>query len=302
MNGFISLLSSGAKAILTLEGQNTTCADVFYSWICIAYDLEQVLASPVIGVGNLQSEVVNIYNHQFNQMMKESSHHIYFLAYYLHPLFHQYEGIQLVMPPLSKDQALTKENYPTLFKLLLTSVLCIFQGKQLRTQDSGMEVVPILICQLIAYAYNQTLFQQAPLTRNTKPLKWRNQFAQDSNSNLLARVAIKIFSISPSEICDERTASRLGWFNAARRSSITPEHLISSAKLYDYYVNGFSEKGFKHSARVHLSTISEFPMNSAPSTFSAPTLMDLVNKDNVDPQLNSAALEHLWFNNPDPYD
>lgn len=30
--------------------------------------------------------------------------------------------------------------------------------------------------------------------------------------------------------------------------------------------------------------------------------MDLVNEENVEPVLDAAALENLWFNNPDPYD
>ena len=85
MTGFIQLLSSGAKAILTLEGQNTTCADVFYAWVCIAYHLEQVLASPTLGLIPLRSKVIKIYNHRFNQMMSESSFNIFLLAYYLHP-------------------------------------------------------------------------------------------------------------------------------------------------------------------------------------------------------------------------
>jgi len=85
MTGFIHLLSSGANAILTLEGQNTTCADVFYAWVCIAYHLERVLASPSIGVTHHRIAIIGIYNHRFNQMMKESSHMIFLLAYYLHP-------------------------------------------------------------------------------------------------------------------------------------------------------------------------------------------------------------------------
>ncbi|KAJ7463137.1 hypothetical protein B0H11DRAFT_1923075 [Mycena galericulata] len=55
---------------------------------------------------------------------------------------------------------------------------------------------------------------------------------------LISRIAAKLFSILPSEICDGRTASRLGWFNAARRSSILPENiLIGCARLYDFYTN-----------------------------------------------------------------
>ena len=85
MSGFIHLLSLGANAILTLEGQNTTCADIFYAWVCIAYHLEQVLASPDVGVTHYQDNVLEIYNRRFTQMMEESSHKIFLLTYYLHP-------------------------------------------------------------------------------------------------------------------------------------------------------------------------------------------------------------------------
>jgi hypothetical protein len=50
MSGFIHLLAAAANGLLTLEGQNTNCADVFYVWVCIAYELEQVLANPSLGV------------------------------------------------------------------------------------------------------------------------------------------------------------------------------------------------------------------------------------------------------------
>ena len=85
MTAFIQLLSSGANAILTLEGQNTSCADVFYVWVCIAFHLDQVLASPSVGVTHYREQVIEIYNHRFNQMMSESSHYIFLLAYFLHP-------------------------------------------------------------------------------------------------------------------------------------------------------------------------------------------------------------------------
>jgi hypothetical protein len=49
-----------------------------------------------------------------------------------------------------------------------------------------------------------------------------------------------VFSISPSEICDERTASRLRWFNAACWSYMVPETLIDCGKLYDHFTHSFT--------------------------------------------------------------
>jgi hypothetical protein len=80
---FINLLAAPANGLLTLEGSNTNCADVFYVWVCIAYQMEQVLATP--GLLSYRSQVIDIYNHRFGQMMTESSHNIFLLAYYLHP-------------------------------------------------------------------------------------------------------------------------------------------------------------------------------------------------------------------------
>ncbi|KAL0068891.1 hypothetical protein AAF712_003884 [Marasmius tenuissimus] len=210
------------------------------------------------------------------------------------------------MPILEDGKTLTRENFPTLFKVLLQSVLSIFHGEQLRTQDSGKEVVGDLIKQVTSYAYKKDPFNIVTTERPVKPLKYWNHLANDSNARLLAKVAIKVFSINPSKICDERTASRLGWFNAARRSSLTPENLVNSAKLYDYYVNGFDESPSPHRARVELSRVVEGAGNSA-HIHSAPSLMDLINTDNVEPQVPTdtaavEALEQTWFNHPDPYD
>ncbi|KAF9550188.1 hypothetical protein CPC08DRAFT_738376 [Agrocybe pediades] len=66
MSGFIKLLESGANSIETLKGQNTTCANVFYVWVCIAYSLEQVLSNPTIGLMARRREVITIYNHRFS--------------------------------------------------------------------------------------------------------------------------------------------------------------------------------------------------------------------------------------------
>ncbi|KAF8809221.1 hypothetical protein BYT27DRAFT_7254735 [Phlegmacium glaucopus] len=135
MSGFIHLLAAGANGLLTLEGQNTNCTDIFYVWVCITYQLEQVFTNPSI--------VVEAYNHRFHQMMMESSHYVFLTGYYLHPLYRHHGGLQITLPTLVEGQK------P---KLKLTSILEIYKGEQLRLQDSGSEVVPKLIEEFLAYA------------------------------------------------------------------------------------------------------------------------------------------------------
>ncbi|KAJ6600894.1 hypothetical protein B0H10DRAFT_1717528, partial [Mycena sp. CBHHK59/15] len=85
LSTMIQLLRGPANGILTLEGQNTTCADVSYVWVCIAWQLENILSDPQSSAGHHRAKVIEIYNTCFAQMMDESSCHIFLLAYFLHP-------------------------------------------------------------------------------------------------------------------------------------------------------------------------------------------------------------------------
>ena len=75
------------------------------------------------------------------------------------------------MPALMDRQKLHIEQYPALFKDLLTSVLNIFLGEQLRVQDSGSEVIPQLIQEFTSYVYIKEPFQSHRWTHEVKPLK-----------------------------------------------------------------------------------------------------------------------------------
>ncbi|KAG6914892.1 hypothetical protein DXG01_014736 [Tephrocybe rancida] len=123
----------------------------------------------------------------------------------------------------------------------------------------------------------------------------------------MRRIVVKIFSISLSKICNERTASRLGWFNAAQRSSMSPETLVECTKLYNFYTNSFEEGEFDHKAHVYVPEITPTTTvsNTTPTAqqYSAPSLADLLNKENVLLlDVNIERLEADWFDAADPYD
>ncbi|KAK6981722.1 hypothetical protein R3P38DRAFT_2353263, partial [Favolaschia claudopus] len=75
----VKLFEAGANGITALEGQNTTCADVFYVWVTIrdpkatrvalhkpavAWHLDKLLGD--------RTKVIEVYNARFDQMMTES--------------------------------------------------------------------------------------------------------------------------------------------------------------------------------------------------------------------------------------
>ena len=86
-------------------------------------------------------------------------------------VFRHHGGLQLTMPFVAEGGKLQISQYLTLFKILLSSVLKIFQGEQLQCMDAGREVVPQLVDEFIAYAYNRDPFKSHRYSRETKPLR-----------------------------------------------------------------------------------------------------------------------------------
>lgn len=108
-------------------------------------------------------------------------------------------------------------------------------------------------------------------------------------------IVIKLFSVSPSEMCDERTASKMTVFNTAKRNGLSGRHIIQLAQMQNWWTGGAlnSAPKFTHTAALHLP--KQQPVTSAAVIqLPAPTLADLLNP--VTP-----TEEALLFDHPDPY-
>ncbi|KAJ6609473.1 hypothetical protein B0H10DRAFT_2064033 [Mycena sp. CBHHK59/15] len=205
------------------------------------------------------------------------------------------------MPSLKEGEKLDPTKYPDVFKTLRASARAILKGEQTRTEKPSKTDADRLTDQLIRWAVGLPPFHQRIYSSSDDSvLEYWKGLRRDSNADVLTTIAIIIFSIMPSELCDERTASLLGWINAARRSSLTPEHLIASAQLSQWYKFGLTEGNYTHSATGNVK-VSD--VGSSSTVLSAPSLLDLLNDDDVSPQdVDREALEQALFNQPDPYD
>ncbi|KAK7029203.1 hypothetical protein R3P38DRAFT_3516264 [Favolaschia claudopus] len=289
----VKLFEAGANGITALEGQNTTCADVFYVWVTLAWHLNKLLGDLNAGLVSYRGKVIEVYNARFDQMMTESSHGIFLFAYFLHPLYFQHGSLKLVMPVLKEGEKFDPEKYPELFKKLRASAPAILKGEQIRTGKKSKNDAERMTDQLVRWAVGLPPFhQRVYAVAGDSPLEYWKGLQRDSNADILATVAIIVFSIMPSELCDERTASLLG--------SMTPEHLIATAQLSQWYKFGLTEGNYTHSAAANVK-VSD--VGSSSTVASTPSLLDLLNDDDVAPQdVDREALEQALFNQPDPYD
>ncbi|KAJ6583649.1 hypothetical protein B0H10DRAFT_2198266 [Mycena sp. CBHHK59/15] len=103
-----------------------------------------------------------------------------------------------------------------------------------------------------------------------------------------SRLGIKLFSVVPSEMCDERTASKLTAMSTTKRNNLGPENLVRCVQLNQYWWYGFgSSEVQRHCQKVRL----EIPTpNRKPSDH---IVADTVEQHPID--------EEALFNHPDPY-
>ncbi|KAF8912406.1 hypothetical protein CPB85DRAFT_1434460 [Mucidula mucida] len=98
---------------------------------------------------------------------------------------------------------------------------------------------------------------------------------KDDRSDILALLGVKLFSVSPSEMCNERTASRLTAQNTAKRNGLSGEHLVQVAQLQQHWMYGLEAPKHKHNS--HLKLPAESASGSNKLYKATPTVSDLLN-------------------------
>ncbi|KAH7879238.1 uncharacterized protein C8R40DRAFT_1085678 [Lentinula edodes] len=159
--------------------------------------------------------------------------------------------------------------------------------ERLGTEEDGRTMVK----ELTAYLYRESPFD-IPVKDASKRLEWWNHISKDSGACQVSKLGIKLFSVSPSEMCDERGASKLSGLDTAKRNGLTGQNLIWMAQLQQYWRYGFSDPKYTHTARLDLDQ----PSTSSSIQLPAPTLNDLLNP--AGPEIDE---ENLSFNISDPY-
>ena len=106
-------------------------------------------------------------------------------------------------------------------------------------------------------------------------------------------IGIKLFAVSPSEMCDEHTASKMSAFSTAKRNGLSGLNIIHMAQLQQYWTSGIRQSDSKYTHTVHLNLPK--PQTQPTSiTLLAPTLQDLLNPvptDTLDDPFGSELLD-----------
>ncbi|KAK7063335.1 hypothetical protein R3P38DRAFT_3164324 [Favolaschia claudopus] len=154
----------------------------------------------------------------------------------------------------------------------------------------------------LAYLFCEPPFNGSP-PKLADRLSWWKSLSKDSGADVLARLAIKLFSVIPSEMCDERTASKLSAMSTAKRNNLSAENLVRCAQLNQYWRYGYGRQEVKnhvpHQVRLELPTSNRQPTD--PKRARIPTLDDLLNPiapTDSDQPIDFDSLFNLRSNDP----
>ncbi|KAJ6590797.1 hypothetical protein B0H10DRAFT_2332021 [Mycena sp. CBHHK59/15] len=159
-------------------------------------------------------------------------------------LFHM--ALKLNLPPRS---TFSKETAPQMARDLIRYARHMLANEQLREQEGGPEEGEVLVKQLIAYMYREAPFND-PCTKPLFRLSWWQARINNSDANQLP--------VSASEMCDERTASKMAAWSTAKKNGLAADYIINMGILEKYWKYGFSTANiYNHISRLALETFDE---------------------------------------------
>ncbi|KAJ7832462.1 hypothetical protein B0H14DRAFT_3463371 [Mycena olivaceomarginata] len=161
--------------------------------------------------------------------MNDCTTGMFILSYLLDPMYYRDGALRLALP--SRLHFSNKTASP-LVSYLITSARLMLKNEQKREQRGDANEGDILVEQLIAYMYHEAPFD-LPCTDQTLRPGWWKSVSKDSNAYVVARLGVKLFSVVPSEMCDERTASKLIAMSTAKRNNLGAENLVRSLRLFN---------------------------------------------------------------------
>ncbi|KAF7975533.1 hypothetical protein HWV62_9361 [Athelia sp. TMB] len=143
-----ALLSPIARGLKTLEGQNTTCSDVFSIYIGIAIGFTRVFQKPNDPIFVHRDKTYAVFNRRFRIFMADCTDDMFLLAYLLDPIFYCDGALRLNLPHRTNFSSKTVS--PLVLRLI-SAARSMLQGEQLRMRSGGEAEGRILITQLERY-------------------------------------------------------------------------------------------------------------------------------------------------------
>ncbi|KAF8176825.1 ribonuclease H-like domain-containing protein [Mycena galopus ATCC 62051] len=253
----VTILEPLARAIKCLEGLEVTVGDVWKFYVAVTAVLRDLFTENILSFSqSLQDDICSIVNRRFDEMIHGPSGALYLAGFYLDPehvksplLFRTTTNqLNTTRNPLSvpgtsasnvTDKDL-RDSMPAYTKvgLFLLTVL----PKELRAgrkhpafvaYSSGNQILDAFKVPFESYTRQCPPFS-ARSTVWSQPIQYWTAMSQQPEASILALLAIKIFSILPNSMAEERTVSRFTHNDSVDQASQDASTIVNLTKIYQH--------------------------------------------------------------------
>ncbi|KAK1223490.1 hypothetical protein PQX77_013648 [Marasmius sp. AFHP31] len=268
----ITLLKPFARSLQCLEAHDTTPDDVYRYWLAILAQLHDLFQHGQNCRLEIQviEQIRRIVNRRYSELIENPrAQNVYLVAFFLVPENRSAEILKrpnpLAVPrvTLSLQRSannsrapITLKESPDTVKKIGISVLGILRNEygdiyrpDVSLEDARKEMAkrnPFLAKYTPAEALTRLKSQFTAYTNGespfvfkksfTKPIReWWVQLAKHDDADVLAAIAIKIFSALPTSMTEERAVSIVTWINSARRNKQSVATVSQQLRVRQWY-------------------------------------------------------------------
>ncbi|KAF9784289.1 ribonuclease H-like domain-containing protein, partial [Thelephora terrestris] len=215
-----------ARSIKALEGRTANAADVYIFWLAIAASLRNIFRRDQDIDKELAEKVTAIVNRRYKEFIDNSPTDIYFTAFFLDPRYSHSEVLKrptTMRPTITVPAQFSGPNevpYPAAAKRAKEFLKNLLQKLWIARDEFIVNIGSLAALRELARQFKLYARRDAPFnsTPSSDTLSWWRALSSSSNANILAFLAIRIYSASVNSMADERTVSNFTWFNSSLRN------------------------------------------------------------------------------------
>ncbi|KAJ7198848.1 hypothetical protein GGX14DRAFT_573290 [Mycena pura] len=251
MLSYETIVAPLARSLWSLEATTANASDAFVFWLAIAHTLNSIFEKKEKDTGisaKLAKRVRAVFNTRYNQFFTHNE--VYFVAFCIDPRYPNAEFLRDRSDEEHPQGVAAHILYPHAFfrvkELLKTVLKALLQ--QHASHDSGtcrchpifktqspLEIADALRLQLEAFWLGEPPFH-APVLKDDTMEWWMNlERGNSPRSNVLAMLAVRIFGILVNSMPDERTNSKITWYNSALRGNQQQEGLLDMISVGQWH-------------------------------------------------------------------
>ncbi|KAG8945373.1 hypothetical protein FRC04_000823 [Tulasnella sp. 424] len=257
-----TLLEPLARAVKCLESSRSTLADVYLFWLAVTATYTDLFKKNSEETGiNLPDEVVHdvrrIVNGRYKEMIEDPSKQVYLATFFLHPSYVRSSILTrtnrnplsektIIVRPTPNERsnvhadADLRRDFPAYVKcgkFLLSTLRHEINGNTAPRLFGGYPTTDAIVTafrsQFATYARGNPPF--VAYHGFSSPMEYWESLRRNPDAEIVAHLAIKLFSIVPNSMAEERTVSNFTKLNSPDRANQKVSTLVHMTQICQHY-------------------------------------------------------------------